>query len=229
MGFLAAEIRELVAAIDKLLAGDHGTSINSLKPLGVPAAETGDISGLAAQTAHRIQDALNASIQQIRGADSTLAAALGEVGQRSAAVRARLQAIRAGLLEADLQLGPTSNTRAGREQLAEAVIAHTAELRQVVSQAQAGSLAAARDIEAIATRYRYPADKDSPGSPIPDQGPNEQFRPDGFGRIEDIQSTIEARPVMPPVRGEPEPIQPPLPPELRDPPINPGPAPTHPA
>ncbi|QSN49680.1 DUF4226 domain-containing protein [Mycobacteroides abscessus] len=229
MGFLAAEIRALVASIDKLLAGDRATSGRGVKAPDVPAIDTGDISGLAAQSARRIQDALAASIQQIRGADSTLAAALGEVNQRNAAVRARLQAIRAGLLEAQQQLGPAANTRAGREQLAEAVSAQAAELRQVVSQAQAGSLSAARRIDAIATQYRHPTEKDSPGSSSAEQPPAEQVRPDGFGRIEDIQSTIEARPVMPPVRGEPEPIQPPLPPELRDPPINPGPAPTHPA
>lgn len=238
MGFLAGPIREIVATIDALLreSASAGAGSGAFGPIEAkPTLDIDDVSGRAVTQIRAHHSALSGSLDLIRSADAELGPVFEQMHENSAAVHTRLRGIRAEVLEAQKQLEPTINTLAGRQQLTVIVATKAAELRAVMGEAQAVSSAAAARIEAIAAKYRQdthnvPANgPQPPPSPSVDGGVGDRGSPNGWGRMDDMQSGLTEQGIQDDPSGRVGQIRPPLPPELRDPPINPGPAPTYPA
>lgn len=165
MGFLTGQIREVVAAVDGLLRGARPASGDQIKSIDVqrPGA-TGDMSGRAVDGVRRVQEGLSASLDRIQRADSELTAVIREMNERSATLRSRLEGIRAAVLEVQRQEA-SATTTAQRHELAAIVAAKTVELRQVMTEAQTFSAAAAGRIEAVTAQYRQAGPDPSPTDP----------------------------------------------------------------
>lgn len=201
MGFLAGQIREVVAAVDGLLRGARQPSGSQLKSINVrKPADMSGMSGRATETVQQKQEDFAAAIDRIHRADSELTAVISEMNERSSTLKTRLEGIRAGVLEVQQQEA-SATSAAQRHELAAIVAAKTTELRQVMSEAQAASAAIAGRLQAVTAQYRQtgPTSSSTDGTGSEPGPPRDEDHP----RISDTQGGIHRQPDGPTITAAP--------------------------
>ncbi|WP_136623294.1 hypothetical protein [Mycobacterium attenuatum] len=159
MGFLDAQLRELVAVIDLLLEATRLAESGGVNGVvGVVAGQPGrvgeELGGRAAGGWRDAYEVLAAGDARISDGDSAVAATVAQIRERSAQTRSRLTAMRAELLELIEAGGPVVETHGGQRELIEAAQARAEELRRIFLRDQEFSEQMSRQLVAAAGIYR---------------------------------------------------------------------------
>ena len=158
MGFVDAQVSELVQVIDLLL---EATPVSDSGVNGVVGVVAGHIVAVGDELGGRAgggwrdaYEALAAGDARIREGDKAVAATVAKIRERSTQTRSRLTAIRAELLELIQAGGPVVETHGGKRELIEAAQARAEELRRIFLGDQEFSERMGRDLAAAAGIYR---------------------------------------------------------------------------
>ncbi len=130
-------------------------------PIGSPPAD--GLSGQAADAARRLDAALAKNRNALNTADDELADAVLRAQTTSQDGKAKLQSLQQSIIDEVKKLGPTLDTPAGQRQLAEFLQGKTAEILNVVKNADLDSQSQASILDGLAARYEALANDASHG------------------------------------------------------------------
>lgn len=117
------------------------------------APDTDGLSGAAADAAKRLDDALAKNRTAINEADEQLADAILKATSSSEQGKTRLQSLQQSIIDKVKDLGPTLDTPAGQQQLADFLKDKTSEIFEVVKAAGLDSSSQGAVLDGLAARY----------------------------------------------------------------------------
>ncbi|MGH3556020.1 MAG: DUF4226 domain-containing protein [Mycobacterium sp.] len=117
------------------------------------APSTDELSGAAADAAKRLDDALEQNRNAINEADDQLAEAILKATTSSEQGKTRLQSLQQSIIDEVKKLGPTLDTTAGQQQLAEFLQGKTSEILEVLKTAGLDSTSQGAVLDGLAARY----------------------------------------------------------------------------
>lgn len=138
------------------------------------APSTGALNGAAADAAKRLNDALEKNRDAINTADEQLADAILKATTSSDQGKARLRSLQQSIIDEVKKLGPTLDTPAGQQQLADFLQGKTSDILDVVKTAGLDSSSQGAVLDGLAARYAAlsshkpgtePGGEDHSGSP----------------------------------------------------------------
>jgi hypothetical protein len=138
-------------------------------PPTTPAADDG-LSGAAADAAKTLDSALEHNRSAINAADDQLADAILNATTSSDEGKSRLQGLQQSIIDEVKKLGPTLDTPAGQQQLANFLQGKTSEITDIVKSAGLDSASHGAVLDALAARYQALGDA-KPGSEDGGHGP----------------------------------------------------------
>lgn len=117
------------------------------------STDTDELSGAAAQAAKRLDEALEKNHTELNAADEQLADAILQATSTSDQGKARLQALQQSIIDEVNKLGPTLDTPAGQQQLADFLQGKTSDITQVLKTAGLDAESHGEVLDALAARY----------------------------------------------------------------------------
>lgn len=127
--------------------GTPGQTIPANAPTG------GDLTGAAADAAKRLDAALEKNRSAINEADEKLADAILQANSLSEQGKARLRGLQQSIIDEVKKLGPTLDTPAGQQQLADFLQGKTSEILDVLKNAGLDSASHGAVLDGLTARY----------------------------------------------------------------------------
>ncbi len=154
VGFVDAQVAELLAVVDALLARPADAARPSLNGIGEHGAADGDgFVGSAATSWRTVHESTSAQRARLSANDDVLRSLLAAVHERAGRTRQQLTAIRADLTELTHPSPDAASTRAEKIDQVELVQAKARELQKLTLEAQRFSGEMAGKLRVAAATY----------------------------------------------------------------------------
>ena len=155
-----------VEVINRALAGSGNPPLAAPPPTSTPGAPNPDaptvpasgpptdgLSGAAAEAAKRLDAALEKNRTALNEADQKLADAILAAKSSSEQGKAQLQLLQQSIIDQVTKLGPTLDTSAGQQQLADFLQGKTSDITSVLKNAGLDSASQSAVLDGLTARY----------------------------------------------------------------------------